>query len=92
MGAANITASNRDSSSSQIIQAIISQREALSKAASFNSPKSLHEKLQLTSEKIHSSIEKSSINKGRRKMVMLDEAEVSKQSLNFGGAGSAAGG
>jgi len=65
------------------VQALLSHRDVLSKKHSFNSPNSLHEKLQLTSEKIHSSIEKSSINKGRRKMIMLDEAAVSKQSLNF---------
>jgi hypothetical protein len=77
--------SKANSSSSQLVQAILSHREkTLSKQQSFNSPRSLHEKLQMTSEKICSSLEKSSINQGRRKMVMLDEAGVSKQSLNFG--------
>ena len=38
----------------------------------------------MTSEKIGSSIEKSSLKHGRRKMVMLDEADPSKQSLNYG--------
>ena len=52
VGAVNITASNKDSSSSQIVHAILSQREVLSKQASFNSPNSLHKKLQLTGEKI----------------------------------------
>jgi len=38
----------------------------------------------LTNEKIKNSLDGSSLHKGRRKMVMLDEAGVSKQSLNFG--------
>lgn len=80
-----------DSSSSQLVQAILSQKEVLSKAQSFNSPKSLKSKLQLTNEKIQSSIEKSSLKHGRRKMVMLDEAGPSKQSLNYGGGPNTAG-
>ena len=80
----NASASKDHSSNSQILQAILSHREALSKQQSFNSPRSLQSKLQLTTEKIQKSIDGSSITKGRRKMVMLDEADPSKQSLNFG--------
>ena len=55
-----------------------SHHSVLSKQQSFNSPRSLHGTLQLTNEKLKSSIEGSSIHKGRRKMIMLDEAGVSK--------------
>ena len=62
----------------------MSHSKVLSKQQSFNSPTSLHEQLQLTNQKIKNSLEGSSLQKGRRKMVMLDEAGVSKQSLNYG--------
>jgi len=51
--------SKLNSNSSQRLQA---HREPLPKQQSFNSPKSLKDKLQLTSDKITSSLEKSSIN------------------------------
>ena len=54
------------------------------KQQSFNSPRSLVDQIQLTSEKIQNSIDCSSVYKGKRKMIMLDEAGISKQSLNFG--------
>ena len=40
----------------------------------------------MTGEKVQRSIDGTSISKGRRKMIMLDEAAVSKKSLNFGPA------
>ena len=53
-------------------------RSIVSKQQSFNSPRSLVDQIQLTNEKIKNSLEHSSVYKGRRKMIMLDEAGISK--------------
>ena len=52
-----------------------------SKQKSFNSPTSLN--YNIDRERCRNSIDNSTIKKGR-KLVMLDEAGVSKQSLQFG--------
>ena len=71
---------------------VATHRSFVSKQQSFNSPRSLVDQIQLqTNEKIKNSIEQSSVYKGRRKMIMLDEAGISKQSLNFGSVQSSAG-
>ena len=70
------------SNHSKAIRALVSQRDsALSKQHSFNSPTSLG--INLTNERVRNSIDDSTVRK-RRNLVMLDEAGVSKQSLNFG--------
>ena len=70
------------SNHSKAIQALVSQRDhEISKQHSFNSPTSLN--INMTNERIRNSIDDSTVKKGR-KLVMLDEAEVSKQSLIFG--------
>ena len=67
------------SNHSKAVLALVSQRE-LSKQKSFNSPTSLS--INMTNERIRNSIDDSTVRK--RKIVMLDEAAVSKQSLQFG--------
>ena len=61
------------SNHSKAVLALVSQRE-LSKQKSFNSPTSLS--INMTNERIRNSIDDSTVRK--RKIVMLDEAAVSK--------------
>ena len=67
----------RMSNHSKAIQALVSQRESrpISKQHSFNSPTSLN--YNMTNERCRNSIDGSTVKKGR-KLVMLDEAGVSK--------------
>ena len=64
------------SNHSKAIRALVSQRDsALSKQHSFNSPTSLN--LGMTNERVRNSIDDSTVQK-KRKLIMLDEAGVSK--------------
>ena len=71
-----------NSTGSKALKGILSN-DARSKQHSFNSPRSLSKKIQLTNEKIKSSIDSGSVQKGR-KLFMLDEAGLAKQSLKYG--------